>query len=73
MEKKIEFRKELVSLMVDSLTTNLELCACTHKESKKYCESLMNALEEAYNADDMDKLDKLFGMCRKTLLENNII
>lgn len=71
--KTIEFREELVALMVDSLTTNLELCACTHEESKKYCESLMNALDEAFKAEDMDKLDKLFGMCRKTLLENDII
>lgn len=26
----MEFRKELVDLMVSSLITNLELCACTH-------------------------------------------
>lgn len=71
--KTIEFRKELVCLMVDSLTTNLELCVCTHKDTKKYCENLMKALADAYKADDMSKLDMLFGMCRKVLLENNII
>lgn len=69
----MEFRKELVDLMVSSLITNLELCACTHKDTKKYCESLMDALKTAHNDDDIDKLDKLFGMCRKILLTNNII
>lgn len=71
--KTFEFRKELVSLMVDSLTTNLELCACTHKQTKKYCESLMDALEKAHKAEDIDELDKLFVMCRKQLLTYNII
>lgn len=71
--KIIEFRPQLVELMVDSLTTNLELCACYHKDSKGYCEFLMDELKKAYKAKDMDELDKIFGMCRKTLLETNII
>ena len=71
--KEIKFRKELVWLMYESLTTNLELCATVHEESKDYCEWLMDELDKAYNAEDIDKLDKLFGMCRKVLLENNII
>ena len=71
--KPVEFRKELVGLMVASLITNLELCVCEHKDSKKYCELLMEKLEEARKAEDLDELDKLFGCCRKTLLEHNII
>lgn len=71
--KIIEFNEGLVFLMVSSLTTNLELCACYHKDSKDYSEFLMNGLKEAYEAKDMDKLVKWFGSCRKHLLENNII
>lgn len=71
--KPVEFRKELVDLMVASLITNLELCVCEHKDSKKYCELLMEKLEEARKAENLDELDKLFGCCRKTLLEHNII
>lgn len=71
--KEIKFRKELVWLMYESLTTNLELCATLHKDKKDYCESLMDELDEAYDAENIDKLDKLFGMCSKVLLENNII
>lgn len=71
--KPVEFRQELVQLMVQSLTTNLELCACTKEETKKYCEMLMDKLEQAYQKNDIEELDKLFGMCRKVLLENDII
>ena len=71
--KAIEFRKELVQLMVSSLITNLELCASIHQESKSYCEKLMDKLESAYEADNIDELDKLFGMCRKVLMEREII
>lgn len=71
--KPVEFRKELVQLMVQSLTTNLELCACENKDSKVYCEMLMDKLFEAYKKNDIDELDKLFGCCRKVLLEDNII
>ena len=71
--KPIEFRKELVQLMVQSLTTNLELCVCENKDSKVYCERLMDKLFEAYKKSDIDELDKLFGCCRKVLLEDNII
>lgn len=72
-QETIEFRKELVDLMVSSLVTNLELCACTQKDTKKYCESLMSAIEKAHKEENIGELDKLFGMCRKVLLENNII
>lgn len=71
--KAIEFRKELVQLMVSSLITNLELCASIHQESKSYCEKLMDKLESAYEAENIDELDKLFGMCRKVLMEREII
>ena len=71
--KPVEFRKELVQLMVQSLTTNLELCVCENKDSKVYCELLMDKLFEAYKKSDIDELDKLFGCCRKVLLEHNII
>lgn len=73
MNKTIEFRKELVQLMVSSLITNLELCASIHQESKSYCEKLMDKLESAYEAENIDELDKLFGMCRKVLMEREII
>ena len=71
--KPVEFRKELVWLMVRSVTTNLELCACTNKDTKQYCEMLMDKLDEAYNNDDIEEVDKLLGMIQKLLLENNII
>ena len=71
--KPVEFRKELVWLMVRSVTTNLELCACENKDSNQYCEMLMDKLDEAYNNDDIEEVDKLLGMIQKVLLENNII
>ena len=71
--KPVEFRKELVQLMVQSLTTNLELCVCENKDTKQYCEKLMDKLFEAYKKSNIDELDKLFGCCRKVLLEHNII
>lgn len=74
--KPVEFRQELVQLMVQSLTANLELCASKHEWSGpkyRYCLMLMDKLEKAYQKNDIEELDKLFGMCRKVLLENDII
>lgn len=67
------FRKELIWLMVRSVTTNLELCVCTYKETKQFCEMLMDKLNEAYKKNDIDEVDKLLGMAQKVLLEHNII
>ena len=71
--KPIEFRKELVWLMVRSVTTNLELCASVNKDTKQYCEMLMDKLEEAYDNDNINEVDKLLGMVQKLLLEEHII
>ena len=74
--KPVEFRQELVQLMVQSLTTNLELCASKADKfgsTYRYCLMLMDKLEQAYQKNDIEELDKLFGMCRKVLLENHII
>ena len=73
MKKSFEFRTELVELLVNSLVTNLELCASVHKDSKDYCEWLMDKLESAYESENIDELDKLFGMCNKVLTMRNII
>lgn len=77
--KPVEFRQELVQLMVQSLTANLELCAGKTGDKKEfgpkygYCLMLMDKLEKAYQKNNIEELDKLFGMCRKVLLENDII